>query len=244
MQLIPVLRPLDTERDWRTIPVQNAEYWGDNDCIPKIIHLYSEVINIEDQIYSEHSNTDQERINFRARHPRELTDKMRLAIKGFRKHHCFYEPVAAGSQMQRDLLRDPPGTKAWVDAFIAGLSQVPLQDLDVIDRKCPLCHGQYEQDAGFGEDTEQPLKLPCGHISGSQCLAHTVLRKSEEGGGFSNCTLCQARIYVPVYLPGDEISPSTVGDLWENYMSTYLLEAANYPILQEQKKDFKMLRHL
>lgn len=99
-----------------------------------------------------------------------------------------------------------------VQAFIASLPVVPKREL-VGNEDCSICLEAYYRPAPGGllartmnsltslggttsglELNEQPLKLPCGHVFGKDCLSITFAPKDRVETQHSSCPMCRARL--------------------------------------------------
>lgn len=93
--------------------------------------------------------------------------------------------------------------------FIARLQRVEASPLDDGDRKCFICRGEYCTQLSDSSVQEHAVRLPCGHVAGSECIG-LWLRNLE---GRNSCPLCQKVFFeVPVvryenglYWLGDKI---------------------------------------
>ena len=93
------------------------------------------------------------------------------------------------------LLHHAPSTLESVLRFVRGLPEVLLNDLDDESKKCAICRGPYGENVSFNEGKpEVPVKLPCNHIFGKECL--TILLSPKVGFwlGVRSCPLCRREI--------------------------------------------------
>ncbi|KAF1934950.1 hypothetical protein EJ02DRAFT_471531 [Clathrospora elynae] len=67
-----------------------------------------------------------------------------------------------------------PNTFISQQAFLDSLKPVEIDSLDKSSRKCPTCWKPYGEaaDPGF-DNSEQPVRLRCGHVFGDKCLRST-----------------------------------------------------------------------
>ena len=183
------------------------QFWGGNSKIPSQIQEWTTIIIHEERVWQ---SGDSQRIEvFQRKYPRDVTDKMRASINAFRAYHCFYRPLytEAGlatmtSEIQEDVIPEhlrlePPGSKAWVERFIPGLTKVAIQDLAADDRECGICKEVYEEGiSGNNVTPESAVKLPlCGHYFGSECIRLTLTKKDEGGWGMHHCPVCRGEVY-------------------------------------------------
>lgn len=100
--------------------------------------------------------------------------------------------------------------------FISSLRKVDAEDLgpDQIDRECRICFELYRKCAGRAAAAsdagglytsisgEDPVRLPCNHIFGRQCLEHWLRRHDQ-------CPKCRRELLPPIIDP-DEVMPDMV----------------------------------
>ena len=138
-------------------------------------------------------------------------DSMREDVEAFRALHCGYEVLSTSEGLQLDqypehLRIGTPGSKLWVDTFIARLSNVAIDTLAEDDRVCGICRGIYNEDVGIGGEIERAVRLPCSHVLGAGCLTELLLKKECGGMGHYRCPLCRTLVYQP-----------TVERRWQEY---------------------------
>ncbi|KAH8710203.1 hypothetical protein GQ44DRAFT_714546 [Phaeosphaeriaceae sp. PMI808] len=65
-------------------------------------------------------------------------------------------------------------------AFIDSLQTIPIDEVDELNRKCPICWKPFgeEPDLGF-DNSELPVRLRCNHVFGNKCLAATFGNSSQ-----------------------------------------------------------------
>lgn len=68
--------------------------------------------------------------------------------------------------------------------FIGSLPVVPLADLSAREQECSICLCAFNSN----NSTEQPRRLPCTHIFGSECLAVWL-------SDHHTCPLCRAVLF-------------------------------------------------
>lgn len=83
---------------------------------------------------------------------------------------------------------DPPISAARIQDFLKSLSVISLSD--VPEGKCPICLEPF-QDA---LDAERPVRLPCMHIMGEECL-EKWLTSSELNRNNKLCPICRASLF-------------------------------------------------
>lgn len=75
-----------------------------------------------------------------------------------------------------------PHSLAGVLHFIERLPEIPLSDLDQQSQECAICRGNYGESCSFNEGKpEMPVRLPCGHVFGKECIV-VVLKPKEDAG--------------------------------------------------------------
>ena len=86
--------------------------------------------------------------------------------------------------------------------FVAQLPQIPLSEIvDHEDRECPVCRELFSTDteeAAQGEQVvpERPVRTPCNHIVGSQCLLRWLF--GEPGyPPHDTCPTCRGQLEIP-----------------------------------------------
>ena len=183
------------------------QFWGGNSSIPSQVQEWTTVIIHEERLWQ--SGDSQAIEDFQKKYPTDVTDKMRASINAFRAYHCFYRPlntegclVTMISNIQEDIIPEhlrlePPGSKAWVERLVPGLTKVAAQDLATDDRECGICKGVYEEGiSGNGVSPESAVKLPlCGHYFGSECTRLILTTKDEGGWGMRHCPICRGEVY-------------------------------------------------
>lgn len=65
---------------------------------------------------------------------------------------------------------------------------VNINDLDKDDRQCNICTAPYRS----GEDQERPIRLPCGHVFGRDCILEWLSPFEKEY--HNSCPTCRANI--------------------------------------------------
>ena len=191
----------------------DTNFWGGNDKIPQSIQEYAATIVREETIFRAGHTSAIER--FRENYPRERMDSMREAVEAFRALHCGYEVLSLDKSLQLDqypehLRIGTPGSKLWVDTFIAGLSRVAVETLAQDDRECGICRGVYGEDICTGGEIESAVRLPCSHVLGEGCLAKLLLKKSCGGTGHSICPFCRTQVYEPAMEIPEEDYPTSL----------------------------------
>lgn len=84
--------------------------------------------------------------------------------------------------------------------FVAQLPQVSLSEINAEDQECSICREVFSTDTGEvvqGEQIpEHPVRTPCGHIVGNQCLLRWLF--GEPGyPPHSTCPSCRGHLEVP-----------------------------------------------
>lgn len=95
--------------------------------------------------------------------------------------------------------------KCTLESWILGLEKVDLSVLAGEDRRCGICLLDY----GEGEPTKSstgnateaticvhPVRLPCDHCFGSECLSHW-LSPFPIGGSGNSCPICRKELFSP-----------------------------------------------
>ena len=73
------------------------------------------------------------------------------------------------------------------------LTAVTTSSLDSEDRTCGICTEAYnEQTENQEESQHTPVKLPCGHVFGSECITSWL---SPETGRSNTCPLCRHELF-------------------------------------------------
>ncbi|KAF6226757.1 hypothetical protein HO173_012360 [Letharia columbiana] len=75
-----------------------------------------------------------------------------------------------------------------VENFLSSLPVVNLEDLWA-QRQCDICH------ESFFEWAEKPLKLPCGHIFGSKCIAEWLSPTAVDLKPKNTCPICREVLF-------------------------------------------------
>ena len=78
-----------------------------------------------------------------------------------------------------------------IGTFMAALPVVPIEDLGE-DHSCGICLETYVEPLP-GADTEEPIKLPCGHTFGYNCLSEWLETSIQRS--FS-CPLCRTQLAI------------------------------------------------
>ena len=71
--------------------------------------------------------------------------------------------------------------------FLESLPVIKLGDLPEDSQTCHICHELYTDPSPEG--AENPVKLPCGHVLGSECLAKWF------NGSKNSCPMCRAILF-------------------------------------------------
>ena len=75
--------------------------------------------------------------------------------------------------------------------YLSQTPYVPLCDINPTDRICGICFDPYSTSPiGYGDFDNRPLRLPCGHMFGLQCLAHWMFSPNFD----HHCSLCRTKI--------------------------------------------------
>lgn len=74
-----------------------------------------------------------------------------------------------------------------IRAFIKSLPSIQLEELgpDITDKDCPICLSEY----GTASPTDTPIKLPCQHILGTDCMYTWLL------SGKNTCPHCRRQVF-------------------------------------------------
>ena len=117
-------------------------FWGGNHRIPTSIRDWAAIIVKEEAVWR--SGNPAAIKKFCKLYPRETIDGWRNSIKEFRRYHCGYELISLSRHLQRDILPEnlrlgKPGSKSWINNFIAGLPKVPVTGFAEDDRECFVC---------------------------------------------------------------------------------------------------------
>lgn len=77
--------------------------------------------------------------------------------------------------------------RSAIRAFIKSLPRVQLKELgpDVTEKNCPICLSEY----GTASPTDTPIKLPCRHILGADCMSIWLV------SGKTSCPHCRREIF-------------------------------------------------
>ncbi|KAK4543298.1 hypothetical protein LTR36_005657 [Oleoguttula mirabilis] len=77
----------------------------------------------------------------------------------------------------------------YVDSLRALLTPVKVQELDLEDRDCSICHVAY--DATTSGHCENPVALPCGHVVGEICIFKWYAGGEVRSPTGVKCPLCR-----------------------------------------------------
>ena len=116
--------------------------------------------------------------------------------------------------------------------FVEGLYTLSPQQLPEIERECDLCQIPYESITGRGR--EVPIRLPCGHTFGDQCIYQYM---SEEHNNNNKCPSCGTVSYNKLYryvTLGDLIDDEGTGQ--ENVTAGDFIENEDYEELVNRHK--------
>lgn len=77
--------------------------------------------------------------------------------------------------------------RSAIRALIKSLARVPLDELgpDITEKDCPICLSEY----GTASATDTPIKLPCQHILGADCLFTWLM------SGRTTCPHCRLQVF-------------------------------------------------
>lgn len=76
--------------------------------------------------------------------------------------------------------------RSVIRAFMKSLPSVKLEELgpDMTEKNCPICLSEY----GTDSPTDTPIKLPCQHIMGADCMYTWLI------SGGNNCPHCRGQV--------------------------------------------------
>ena len=81
----------------------------------------------------------------------------------------------------------PSSNSTIAATFLESLPIVKPEDLPENSQTCHICHEDF--DDPDAEEAELPVKLPCNHIMGSECLARWC-------NAHNSCPMCRATLFV------------------------------------------------
>ena len=84
--------------------------------------------------------------------------------------------------------------------FVAQLPRLPVSEINAEDQECPICREVFAADtremAQGGQVPEHPVRTPCNHIVGNQCLLRWLF--GEPGyPPHSTCPSCRGHLEIP-----------------------------------------------
>lgn len=80
---------------------------------------------------------------------------------------------------------------AMAAEFIAQLQRVEISSLDEGDKMCSICWGEFGTQLSDSGVLEHALRLPCGHMAGSECIGLWL----KDAGGRNSCPQCQQVLF-------------------------------------------------
>ncbi|KAE9963015.1 hypothetical protein BLS_009795 [Venturia inaequalis] len=91
----------------------------------------------------------------------------------------------------------PTGAKLPTRAeFIRNLKEVDISTIPKDDRACMLCWGSYGETDDTSDTPENPVKLPCPHWIGCNCLRLLINKKREPDYKLENrCPKCRRELF-------------------------------------------------
>ncbi|KAL8790165.1 MAG: hypothetical protein Q9195_006492 [Heterodermia aff. obscurata] len=81
-----------------------------------------------------------------------------------------------------------------IQNYLTSLPVVSAEEI-AADDTCHICMEKYGSSTGTNRP-EQPLKLPCNHVFGNECLTQLLVSDNQEAYRHSACPLCRAPIEV------------------------------------------------
>lgn len=119
--------------------------------------------------------------------------------------------------------------------FVDQLPDITLTDLPADSRSCNICLDNY----GSTEDSENPVRLPCGHVVGRSCISRWLTTSN-------SCPLCRR-----VLFSHNRAMPMTETEMrefmdstrihFENEMGLVDVEAEDWPLTPERRMELAEL---
>ncbi|KAL9133830.1 MAG: hypothetical protein Q9175_004987 [Cornicularia normoerica] len=127
---------------------------------------------------SQHHNSD--------RLPQSSVDTEEIARRDAFLRHVTRQRTARGWTNENGLNGHRP-SNARAETFIKSLPVVSHTDLSQDTQDCPICIEQYYS----LQHSESPVRLPCSHIMGKECLLRW-LKSSASNTTNNSCPICRA----------------------------------------------------
>ena len=131
--------------------------------------------------------------------------------------------------------------------FVAQLPQVPLTEiLDPRDRECPVCREVFAtgtEEVAQGEQMpERPVRTPCNHIVGNQCLLRWLF--GEPGyPPHDTCPSCRGHLGIPQSPESRQREPAEPHD-FDDGLVVEQSEAPNQETITDEELERQLLTHL
>ena len=88
----------------------------------------------------------------------------------------------------------PPQVFILINEIQSYITSLPVASAEEAGDTCNICYEKFG-DSG-STDPETPLRLPCGHVFGSDCLTKLLLADNDTVYTNSACPLCRRRMEI------------------------------------------------
>lgn len=130
-----------------------------------------------------HVDPDRARTDFNA-----FSERLRTLLNERLPHFEVPPPSETDPRLTRAEL--PSSNSTTAATFLESLPIIKPEDLPESSQICHICQEDFDDpDAEGAEKAEVPVKLPCNHIMGSECLARWC-------DGHNSCPMCRATLFV------------------------------------------------
>ena len=75
------------------------------------------------------------------------------------------------------------------EQFLSSLPKVSTSDLPADSMTCTICSDEYGTASGIDKKAEHPVRLPCSHIVGAECIAKWLTERS------NSCPYCRHEFF-------------------------------------------------
>ena len=117
-------------------------------------------------------------------HPRSLPSRLTTSPYKYTRCNIFIMPVTSNTALRKDI-----GNMKFL-CGVPAIDITPALEAEV----CCICHEPYKNNGWVhGVGVHHPVKLPCRHIFGLQCLTLWMLSPSFD----NRCCFCRAKIVEP-----------------------------------------------
>ena len=131
---------------------------------------------------------------------------------------------------RKAILNPPPSREVFLRT---GLLPVDRCDIPECKSSCPICTETFVA-SDADPDAEKPVRLPCNHIFGEECIIHWFSTDNDDGSPHNTCPLCRRILFAHWEL--NSSSPTTLEVLTGLTRSNLLPEPPFIDIWSSQER--------